>query len=181
MSDVITGSVTKKIINKKFILVGLVILCVVVIVVSILLLASGRVAVVSKKPAERVLLVGGEVCADDTITTYNKVSRYQQRNGSTEDTLDAEGLKSLVTGIQQKTGYQEDPTCQTIMLIKAIHDNDYQAAQKAYEAVKRLHAKQLYADSNLNGVSSLSTYESLVESIAPPNKDGANQEAQGGA
>lgn len=148
--------------------------------VSVLFL-TGRLAVAWKQPYEQAMVVNKRVCGDSIVATYNTVSLYEPRGNSTDYTLDENGLKKLVGEIKSKSGYQNDPTCQTILLLAAVHDQDYQAATKAYDAVKTLHSKHMYADSNLATGGSLSSLETIIEELSPASKSGDTQRVHGGA
>lgn len=171
----------KKFLNKKLCLLVVGIVFLVAVLVGIWAIASKRAAIVWKKPTEQALVVGQRVCDDAVVNTFNKVSKYTLATGATEETLDEAGLKKLAADIKQKANYQGDPTCQTILLIAAIYSKDYTAAKQLYEVVKAQHAKHLYANTDLNGIGSLTSYGSLVESLAPVDQNGSDEGAQGGA
>lgn len=138
---------------------------------------SGHLVVMQKQSNEHALLVT-RVCDDATVATYNKVAEFKQRDNSGQDTLDEAGLKSLVADVQGTPNYQGDPTCETIILASAIHNQDYKTAKDAYQVLESLHAKQLYVDSHLDDDGSLPAYKVLVDNLSPTNGD--SQEPQGG-
>ena len=170
----------KKFLNKKSTVLGIFIICLLLIAFSIWAVASKHAKVVWKKPAERVLIVNPEVCDDSVVTSFNKATRYTLAAGATEETLDEAGLKSLLSAVKQKAGYQADPTCQTMLFIAAIHFRDYQGAKSAYDVIKQLHGKHLYVNSNVNTGGPLSTYDSQLNDLAP-KQDNSEEKAEGGA
>lgn len=122
------------------------------------LFSSGRLVYVSSKSSD-------VACGSDIVTQYNGAMFYRPRNGSNIPSLDEAGLKNLVTEIKGKTKYATDPTCQTILFWIAVHDNNYNAANDAYKAVKSLHDKGEFADSNLRSNDSLFTYQGYLNSL----------------
>jgi hypothetical protein len=165
--------------NKKiFNTTSIVISVSVVVLLVVGLIMVGYVAVAWKQPQQKVVLVN-TVCGDNIVATYNKVSDIRPNGDSFS--IDEAGLKSLIADIKSKKNYQDDATCQTIVLAAAIHYQDYNAAKVAYNAVKALHDKHIYVDSNLNAGGSLSAYEGFVQELSPSSKNTNNQEPQGGA
>ncbi len=163
----------KKLFNRKFLVISV---SMVLLVLAGLVL-FGYLAVSWKQPQQKVVLVS-TVCGDSIINTYNKVSEVRQTGGTFS--IDEAGLKSLVAEVKAKKNYQSDATCQTILMDAAIHNQDYNAAKAAYSAVKALHDKHIYVDSNLNTGGSVPDYQGFVQQLAPV-KNGNNQEPQGGA
>src|SRR5665648_194648 len=131
----------KKILNIKFLSAGLLL---VLIGIAVWLTLSGRIVVVWKQPAGQVAIINASVCNDSVVTTYNNAALSQQRGGSSEYTIDKTALNSLVTDIKNKPDYQSDPTCQTILMLTAVTDANYEAAKTAYTVVKDLHDKHQY-------------------------------------
>lgn len=150
-----------------------------VIIVAGLLL-SGYMAITWKQPAQETVL-STRVCGDDVVASYNEASLAKKRGNSNEYTTDEAALSALATTIKKKAGYQNDPTCQMIMLMRAVQKEDYATAKTTYEAELNLHGKHLYADSNLRTGGSLSDYDALVKALSPSSKQGDTQGAKGGA
>lgn len=165
----------------KFLMASISIILLLAAGVILALFLTGRLAVAWKQPSEQAIVVDKRVCGDTIVATYNAVSLYEPRGNSTDYIVDENGLKKLVSEIKGKSGYQNDPTCQTILLLTAVHDQDYEAAKQAYNAVKALHSKHMYVDSNLATGGSLSSYEKFVEELAPATKGGDSQSVHGGA
>lgn len=106
------------------------------------------------------------VCDTDIVDKYNAAMYFEPRNGSNKLSIDEEGIKSLAIEIKNKTDFRTDPTCQTILFWIAVHDDDYQSANKAYEEIKTLHSKHIFADSNIRSQEPLFTYEGYVNSLS---------------
>lgn len=134
------------------------------------LFLSGQVRVLWGKSNESVV-----VCGTGVVDTYNAAMHYQTRTGSSGPALDEEGLKKLAVDIKSKPGYESDPTCQSMLFWMAIHDRNYTAATSAYDAVKKLHDKRIFADSNIRDNGPSYTYDSVLQGISSPagNQDGA--------
>lgn len=113
------------------------------------------------------------VCGSDVVNKYNDAMYYVIRPGSDVPTLDTEGIKTINEDIKKKDGYKDDPTCQTLLFWIAIHNNDYTAGNEAYLAVKGMHDKGIYADSNIRGNDALFTWEGVLFPISP---DAANKQ-----
>lgn len=164
----------KKILNKQSVVIS----AAVVVLLVLSLILFGYVSVSFKKPQQRVVLAG-RVCDDTVVARFNKVIEVQQ--GKDSYGTDESGLNALASEIKNKTGYQNDATCQTILLVAAVQKQDYNAAKTAYDSAKSLHNKHVYADSDLNGVNQLSSYETFVQELSPSHKSVNSQEPQGGA
>lgn len=171
----------EKVLNTKLFVASISIVLLLIVGAIVALVLTGRLTVAWKQPSEQAMVVNKRVCTDDIVATYNSVSLYEPRGKSTEYTIDENGLKNLVAEVKNKPGYQNDPTCQTILLLAAVHDQDYKAAKNAYDAVKALHSKHMYADSNLATGGSLSSYETFIKELSPASKSGADQSDHGGA
>lgn len=137
------------------------------------LFLSGRLAFVN--PDAEIVDVYTAVCDTAIVDKYNEVSIFKERSGSSELTLDEEGIKAVKADINQLAGNENDPTCQSILFLIAIYEDDYETAKATYEKVKSLHEKRLFADSNLLGNQALSAYEGVVYSLSPEGR------ASGGA
>ena len=111
------------------------------------------------------------VCDTNLVAKYNDAMFFIGREGSDEPTLDEEGIQAVKKEITSKNNYKTDPTCQTVLFWIAVHESDYEAAKTAYEAVKELHNKNHFADSNIRANAALFTYEATVESLLPEPKN----------
>jgi hypothetical protein len=130
---------------------------------------SGRLAFVN--PDAEVTDTYTAVCDTTIVDAYNEASIYESQDGSSDLVLDEEGIKSIKSDINKLAGNKNDPTCQSILFLIAIYDDDYETAKATYERVKSLHEKRLFADSNLLGNQALSAYEGVVYSMSPEGRE----------
>lgn len=105
------------------------------------------------------------VCGDAIISKYNAAMNYKVRSTNADPTLDTKGLSELEKAIPAKTGYADDPTCQTILFWVAIQNNDKTKAQAALTALNKLHDEYKYVDSNLANNAPLSTFKDTLNTI----------------
>jgi len=122
--------------------------------------------------------VSATVCDSDIVSLYNQAARYEIRGNADQPTIDETGLKTLSDEIVGKDGYQEDPTCQTILFWTAVNAKNYDAAKTAYEAIKALHADGRFANTNLRTTTALFEYESVLDTVSPDY--GSREESAGG-
>ena len=107
------------------------------------------------------------VCDTNLVAKYNDAMFFIGREGSEEPTLDEEGIKNIKKDVISKNNYKIDPTCQTLLFWIAVHESNYDAAKTAYEAVKELHDRHHFADSNIRANAALFTYEGVIEALSP--------------
>lgn len=129
------------------------------------LFMTGRLA--WSNPNTNVVDAYTAVCDTEIVDTYNDVMIYKEREGTEGISLDEAGVKSLEQQVRGLADNQNDPTCQSMLFWIAVYNEDYEKAKTAYENVKRLHEKRLFADSNLTGNQALSTYEGAVYTLSP--------------
>ena len=146
----------------------------VILIVSLVVLAA--LAIIWLFAFQKVKITWGDtnnsgsivvVCGSDLITEYNAAMYYDIRGDSTEPSLDEGGLKSIAGKIKDSAGYESDPTCQAMLFWIAIYNKDYNSAKSAHEAVKVLHEKRIYADSNIRSNAPLFEYDSALRDISP--------------
>ena len=113
------------------------------------------------------------VCGSDIVNKYNDAMYMIGRNGSTEASIDENGVKEVRSEVKGKKGYESDATCQTLLFWIAIHYNDYPAAKVAATAVKQLHDKDMFADNNIRGNDPILTYDTVLYGISPEAKEKA--------
>ena len=128
------------------------------------LFISGKVAWVG--PDTKVV-TSKVVCDSAIVSKYNDAMYYSFRDSATIPTLDVEGVKNIKTEIKAKEGFAGDPTCQAMLYLIAIYEENYEESKAAYEAVKDLHAKSMFADTNLRGNPPLFMYEAPVFALSP--------------
>jgi hypothetical protein len=110
------------------------------------------------------------VCGDDTVSTYNAASMLKIRAPNADLTPDLNGLSKLDTEIRLKSGFDNDPTCQTILFWNAIINNDVAKAAVALTAIEKLHDSHHYADSNLENTTSISVMKDSLSATTTGTK-----------
>lgn len=110
------------------------------------------------------------VCGDTIVGKYNEASKLKIRGSDTDLSVDLGGLKDLATEIRSKSGFENDPTCQTILFWSAIMNNDAGKAGVALTAIEDLHDSHHYADSNLENTTSISVMKDSLKATAASSK-----------
>jgi len=151
--------------KKLAIIVSVVLLLVVGAAVG--LFVSGKVAWVG--PDTKVV-TAKIVCGPELVSKYNDAMYVSFRNNEKLPSLDVEGIKNIKTEIKAKAGYEKDPTCQSMLYLIAIYEEDYEGSKLAYETVKKLHDQGLYADNNIRNNPPLFMYEAPVFGLSPEGK-----------
>lgn len=141
------------------------------VLVVIGLFTSGQARIIwgsaSTKTATNAASDTAAVCGTDTVQLYNTARAFIVRDGEQEPSVDEAGLSKLATSIKAMSGYETDPTCQTMLFWTAYYNKNHEDAKSAYDAIKSLHDQRIFADTNLLGVASLKTYESAMNSLIP--------------
>lgn len=162
--------------NKKKVATAVVIGAIVVIAVIIWLLASGKVTVAWNGSGQDSQASIPRVCDGEVVAAYNQATYVMKRKGSSEPTIDKKGVNKLENEIKGWHGYQNDPTCQTILFWTAVQHNDYNGAKKAYDALAILHDENKFPDNALRASSDFNSYGTIVESMSPASiKRGGSQ------
>jgi hypothetical protein len=113
--------------------------------------------------------VSAVVCNDAIVSTYNAALKLEVRTANAEPTLDVATLAKLDADIRSKAGFDQDPTCQTILFWAAIIGDNTTKASTALKAVQTLHEKRLFADTTIENITSISVMkDSLNAAIAGP-------------
>jgi hypothetical protein len=154
---------------KKIILIVVMVLIFAVVGAVTWLFMSGKVALVYKQATPATTTI---VCNTQIVDTFNEAMFFTRRAGASTVSIDEQGIKNLNAEIKAKAGYKSDPTCQTIIYLTAIYEEDYDGAKAAYEAVKELHDKNIFANNNIRGNQPLFTYEG---SMYPFSLEGKTQ------
>jgi len=102
------------------------------------------------------------VCDSAVVDRYNKAMFYMVREENTEPRIDDEAVNALEKEILADKGYKDDATCQAILFGTAIYHKEMNKARTAADAVKALHNKRVFADSNLRGNPPLFMYDSYL-------------------
>ena len=137
-------------------------------VLLILAIAVGIYFYVTKKPltlAPNGTSVTVIVCDDSIVSTYNAASELKARGSGTDPSVDVAGLNALDSVIRAKSGYDQDPTCQTILFWNAIMNNDSGKAKLALTSIESLHDSHHFTDNNLEGNASISVMKSSLAAI----------------
>ncbi|RWZ78449.1 MAG: hypothetical protein EOT05_01670 [Candidatus Microsaccharimonas sossegonensis] len=134
-------------------------------------LAIGAYFYVTKKPivvvpAGNTTSVSTIVCDDAIVNTYNAASKLQVRTPGGDVTTDVDALTRLDATIRSKTGFEQDPTCQTILFWNAITSSDVGKATIALKAIQSLHDAHNYADSNLENTTSISVMKDSLTALS---------------
>lgn len=131
------------------------------------LFMSGKLVWVGNDNKQIVSSTSAIICNDETVTKYNSAMTMMVRgNDSAEYTIDEKGVDALNADIKTRSGYENDPTCQTILFWTAVYHQQYDPAKTANDKIQELHAKHIYADSNIQGNAPVSTYEGVLKSIS---------------
>lgn len=128
------------------------------------LFISGHLIWVSSPESVLVVKSG---CNSTFVNRYN--SAIQQ--GITDGVLESPGqsqLETVIGDIKKISGYQNDATCQTLILLIAIRTNEYSKASEAYTALKKLNSQKVYPNNNVIGGVSLSAYEAQLKLLKNP-------------
>jgi len=110
------------------------------------------------------------VCGEDLINKYNNSMFYMLRGNDTTTSLDVEGIKNVKAEILTKDGYKTEPSCQSMLLLIALYEADYDGAKAAFEAVNALHEKNIFADSNIRGNLTSDLASDAVYTLSPEYK-----------
>ena len=152
---------------KKIILIVAIVLILAAVGVVAWLFMSGKVALTYQ---EAKIATSKIVCDTPIVNKFNDAMFYTRRAGASTVSIDVEGIKNLNSEIKAKAEYENDPTCQTIIYLTAIYEENYQGAKAAYEAVKELHDKNIFANNNIRGNQPLFTYEGSMYPFSPEGK-----------
>lgn len=138
-------------------------LFIVVLAVGVYFYATKKPIVVV--PAGSSASVNTIVCDDSIVGTYNAASKLQVRTPGGDLKMDVDGLAKLDTVIRSKSGFEQDPTCQTILFWNAITSNNNANAKIALNAIEELHDAHHYADSNLENTTSISVMKDSLTAL----------------
>ena len=140
------------------------------------LLASGRLAIVMKDPAEKLGSTRAIVCDSAMVDKYNTASFLQVRQGEEAPSMDIDGLKKLSENIKQQNLYEADPTCQAILFWTAVITKDVATAERSHAELVKLHDDQQFVDNNLSGDQSLKNYNAQLDILKMPTGEGDGAE-----
>ncbi len=113
-------------------------------------------------------------CSTKMVDTYNLAVSTEIRDGASEPFIDTKSMDSLAKQIRSMDSYESDATCQTLLFWIAFYDNDYTSAVSAHTAIKNLHDKGVFADSNITSTAPLYSYEKYLYSLSGAEAEGGN-------
>lgn len=152
--------------KKRIVQIILIVIALLAIGAVVWLFAAGKLVWANEKQV--VANTSDIICGDDTVTTYNTAMTMMVRgDDQTAYSLDQAGVDKLVGEIKGKSGYENDPTCQTILFWAAINKLEYEQAKVANEKIQALHKKHIYANSDIQGNGPVSTYDRALYTISP--------------
>ena len=131
--------------------------------VLIIAVVSGFIAITFKMPNQKVVLFS-QVCDEDTVSNYNTAAR--ESYGDTPES-GMVALDSLSLDISKRPGYDGDPTCVFIRYRVAVMRKDYATAQSAFDTYVKLVDSSLFANGQLEGLSSVKQMETALGFIKP--------------
>jgi len=134
------------------------------------LFASGRLVYIDLSSIQKSYSVA---CDSSMVDRYNNAIEYRIRDKATL-TMDEAGLSSIKSDILAKSDYDKDPTCQTMIFWTAVHDDDYVKAISAYNSLKDMHEKRVFADSNIRGNQPLLMYSLFYKDLTGSNNSNVN-------
>lgn len=126
------------------------------------LFASGRLVYISSGSSQKSY---GVVCDSDVVAKYNDAVYYKIRDNPTQGSIDNAGLDNLVKDIKSTSGYEKDPTCQDILFLYAVKNDDFKSANSAYESIKALHSERAFYDPNIRSSEPLFMYEDIIKGL----------------
>lgn len=105
------------------------------------------------------------VCGQDDVARFNDAADYRPREDKDNYTQDIKAISALAKDVTSRSGYAEDPTCQTILFWDAIKKEDINAAQAAQDELVTLHTEGKYPNSNILIDVPLATHSFSIEEI----------------
>jgi len=152
--------------KKRILQIIFIVIILLAVGVVIWLFAAGKLVWANEKQV--VASTSEIICGDETVTTYNAAMTMMVRgDDKTAYSIDQAGVDKLVGEIKGKNGYENDPTCQTILFWAAINKLEYEPAKAANAKIQELHKKHIYANSDIAGNGPVSSYDRALYSISP--------------
>lgn len=145
---------------KRVILGGLLILVVAAIVFAI---ATGRLVIRLKDPAQRVV-IASQVCSDTTVNSYNNAMELYYAD-ETDQAISK--MASIVAGFSNNKTYAGDATCQYIRFKLYLLEQNYTKAKDALTLLKPLIDQGVYINGKISGLNSIDQLDSLLNEIRP--------------
>ena len=117
------------------------------------------------------------VCGKEMVERYNTAFNYTDRGEGKGIAVDNEELNRISSEVESSNGFNDDPTCQSMVFWIAINSRDHDKASKTYEVLSKMHDDGKYADSNLRTNIPFFLYDSQLESIRSGRSDNEEQSA----
>ena len=156
-ADGVSGAVGISRKNSPRVLVGVVVVLLAVVIVALAivsLLAKGFLYVGVKGPGQKVILQT-RVCDDDVIERYNGLF-------IPFDEVGWEAMDEIVDEFRSKAGYEEDPTCQSILFFYFWQKQEVSGMQEALSVLKRLRQRGASVDQLVRNNLGITTMEAII-------------------
>lgn len=142
--------------NKKWTFAVFLVLSISVLV-CLLLIISGRMDVKFKSPGQTVSLTGN-VCTKEVVDKFNLIMEKQFDIG--EKTDYSENIKKLLETVNNKPGFESDPTCQFIAFRRNVfYESNFFEAAKNLDKIKKLNREKTFVDNSIVNLSSIPQME----------------------
>ena len=137
------------------------------IVVFIGLAISGKVGVTMRKYSNSRMVEYVQACDDDIVKRYNDLYAGvgAADGGSIEEATSVkyDSLATIIADIEKRQHFEEDVTCQLILLDRDRSDlAGSDAIQKRMDKIKELSNRGAIVDLNISGLSSISDIERVL-------------------
>ncbi len=137
------------------------------IVVFIGLAISGKVGVTMRKYSNSRMVEYVQACDDDIVKRYNDLYAgvAAADGGSIEEATSVkyDSLATIIADIEKRQHFEEDVTCQLILLDRDRRDlAGSDAIQKRMDKIKELSNRGAIVDLNISGLSSISDIERVL-------------------
>ena len=137
------------------------------IVVFIGLAISGKVGVTMRKYSNSRMVEYVQACDDDIVKRYNDLYAGvgAADGGSIEEATSVkyDSLATIIADIEKRQHFEEDVTCQLILLDRDRRDlAGSDAIQKRMDKIKELSNRGAIVDLNISGLSSISDIERVL-------------------
>jgi hypothetical protein len=134
--------------------IGIALAVVVIVTVALVLLRSNKISNDAKTSEGVTAQI--TVC-DDSIV--NQVNTFYFPLGSE----DKDRLQAIITEFSKNSDYVNDPTCNMIIFLKALDDNDANTMKTAIDNIEAAYNRQQYVNGNLQNLYSLNTQKNLLD------------------
>ena len=165
-NDPVTSFVTraKKRVNL-WMIVSIVLMLFIVMFIGLAI--SGKVGVTMRKYSNSRMVEYVQACDDDIVKRYNDLYAGvgAADGGSAEEATSVkyDSLATIIADIEKKQHFEEDMTCQLILLNRDRRDlAGSDAIQKRMDKIKELSSRGAVVDLEFSGLSSISDIERVL-------------------